>query len=116
MLINPKPATLYRYGIETQDPDTGRTIKPAATEVDITGSFQPISGTERAALPEGIRSSARWKVYTETELQTSDQFDKTPADEIVYLGDRYVVGQVEPRQSLIPHYKGYLIREKEVPT
>lgn len=113
MLIASDPATLYRYGPETQDPDTGRTIKPAPTEIAITGSFQPISGEEREALPEGVRSSAQWKVYTKTELQTADQFNKTPADEIAFNGDRHVVVQVEPRQSLIPHYKGYLVRKQE---
>ena len=114
MILGKETATRYRYGQETRDPDTGRTITPAPTEEQIQGSFQPLNGKEREALPEGVRSSETLKVYTGVDLRTADQHEGTPADEIEYDGRRFVVYQVDKWPKLLDHYKALLIRKQEI--
>lgn len=113
MILGLQTATLYRYGAETRDPGTGRTIKPTATTSTIRGSFQPLNGKDRKALPEGVRTSETLKVYTKSAIRTADQHDGTPADEIDYNGRRFVAYTVEEWPTLQDHYKALLIRKQE---
>ena len=113
MILGKESAARYRFGAETRDPDTGRTIKPTPTETIFKGSFQPLTGKERDALPEGVRTSEALKCYTKADLQTADQFAKTPADEVEYDGKRYVVVAVDRYPKLLNHFKATLIRKQE---
>lgn len=113
MILGKQTATRFRYGQETRDPDTGRTITPASTESSIRGSFQPLDGKEREALPEGVRQSETIKMYTKSDLRTADQHEGTPADEIEYDGRRFVVYQADKWPKLLSHYKALLIRKQE---
>ena len=113
MILGKESATRYRFGAETRDPDTGRTIKPTPTESAFKGSFQPLRGKERDALPEGVRTSEALKCYTKTDLRTADQFTKTPADEVEYGGRRFVVYRVDEWDALLRHTKALLIRKQE---
>ena len=115
MILGKQTATRYRFGAESRDSDTGRTIRPSPTTSAFRGSFQPLRGKEREALPEGVRASDTLKVYTKSELRTADQHTGTPADEVDYDGRRYVVYQVDRYPRLIPHYKALLIRKQERP-
>ena len=113
MILGKETAELRRFGAETQDADTGRTIKPTPTTSLIVGSFQPLTGKERDALPEGVRTREALKVYTKSEIRTADQHTGTPADEIEYDGRVFVVTAVDRYPKLIPHYKGTLLRKQE---
>lgn len=112
MILDLKPARCTRYGRETRDVQTGRATPGEGRTFTFMGSFQPLTGSERHALPEGVRTSIELKVYTKTELRTADQFEKTPADRVHFRGICYTVFRVE-YLGLIPHYKAYLVREKE---
>lgn len=79
----------------------------------VTGSFQPLKGREREALPEGVRQSETIKLYTRDDLRTADQHAGTPADEIEYDGREFVVIMVSKHVHLIPHYKAILQRKQE---
>ena len=113
MILGKETATRYRFGAESRDPDTGRTTKPTPTESVFRGSFQPLDGKERDALPEGVRASETLKVYTKSELRTADQHSNTPADEVEYNGRRFVVYAMDRYPKLLAHFKGLLIRKQE---
>lgn len=114
MILDPESATRTRWGAETRDADTGRATRPTPSTTSFEGGFQPLKGSERKALPEGVRSSVKWKCYTTTDLRTADQHAKTPADRVTYDGEDYTVWKVEKR-GLLDHYKAYLMREQETP-
>lgn len=77
------------------------------------GSFHPVPGREREALPAGVRVSDAITVYTETDLQTSNQHADTQADEVEYDGKRYRVEEAERWPQLLTHTKALLVRKKE---
>ena len=113
MILGKETALRFRYPMPTRDPDTGRTVRGSPISSTIRGSFQPLDGKEREALPEGVRQSETMKVYTKTNLRTSDQNTNSPADEIEYDGRRFVVYQVDKWPKLLSHYKALLIRKQE---
>ena len=112
-LLGTETATRYVYGTGTRDSDTGRWQEATPTTETFVGSFQPVSGREREALPAGVRTSDALTVYTETDLQTADQHAGTQADEVEYDGKRYRVEEVERWPKLLTHTKALLVRTKE---
>lgn len=113
MILGTETATRYRYPEESRDPDTGRTIDGTPSTMEFQGSFQPLDGSEREALPEGVRTTATIKCYTKTNFRTDVQADNLPADEVEYDGDRFVVYDVDKWPKLLDHYKALLIKKQE---
>lgn len=112
-LLGAETATFKRYGAMTRDPDTGRTAGGAPVSTEFTGSFQPLSGREREALPEGVRSSESLKVYTNEPLRTADQHDGVLADVVTYNGRDYRVVAVDRWPVMLDHFKVTLQRTQE---
>lgn len=47
-------------------------VEGAASSVEALGLIQPLSGKERALLPEGIRDTGKWRVWGMSEIKTND--------------------------------------------
>ena len=108
----------YTLTVERVNPGSyvnGKFVAGAATTFDIKTSWQPATGRELEALPEGMRQSAIFKGYPGDEVKTADP--ETLQEEDVITGPdggSYRVVFVGPWQnSLINHYKFMAVREKE---
>ncbi|HEU4402346.1 MAG TPA: hypothetical protein VFT43_09590 [Candidatus Polarisedimenticolia bacterium] len=79
----------------------------------VRASVQPLRGRELEALPEGRRSRAAYRVYTDTLLRTVD--DANP-DRIALFGEAYEVIAIEHWQNgILPHYKAVLSKLDHAP-
>jgi hypothetical protein len=88
------------------------TYETTTTTLTVRGTLHPLGDRDRQLLPEGLRSSARAKLYTTTELtvMTTDQ----PADRIVLGGRDLVVTAdsdwFDAHIGGVPHYR-YILTE-----
>lgn len=57
----------------------------------IKASVQPVSGRERAMLPEGDREREMVKLYSDTELKPSSQANQKAGDVVTWEGRDYLV-------------------------
>lgn len=71
--------------------DAGRPVLGQLSSEGILATVQPTSGRLLADLPEGLRSSARWFIWTPADVQTND--------EVAFDGGTYRVLQVWPRRA-----------------
>lgn len=62
----------------------GRYAQGAESNVNITGSMQPLSARDIERLPDGIRERAEFKLFTISTLQTGEMADRTTYNTIVY--------------------------------
>jgi hypothetical protein len=84
----------------------GEWVDGAETVVTVYGSVQPVNGQELLVLPEGRRTSDVVKIYTDTELTTSES-NQQP-DKILWRGHMYEIAMKAPYQSgVINHFKYY---------
>lgn len=94
-LLGAKNYTVRRPGAGSY-PD-GDWLPGGDTVFDVRASIQPLTGRERAALPEGYRQTGRFKMYVgaeSQELQTDTlATDQTP-DVIEYRGRDYEITSV----------------------
>ena len=115
-ILGSKKFTVTRYaagtvtdGVESVVVDSTFTIR---------GSLQPhevLAGGE--ANIRGMRgavdldsSAAMLKIYTFTELRTTNEATGIRADVITHESEEYEVHNVERQLSVIPHYRATLIR------
>lgn len=91
------------------DPDTnvkGRLVPGGSSPLNFTASVQPLSGDENLTLPESLRESQNYWLYTDTKLQTTDEKNKTKADQVTLFSKTFQIIRVEAWQNgVIPHYK-----------
>lgn len=80
------------------------------TEINFTATVQPLSnGVEMDVIPEGRRTNATYRLYTDTYLNTVK--DDNP-DEVDIMGERFeVFARADWQNGLINHYK-YIITKK----
>ncbi|GFO81226.1 MAG: hypothetical protein A49_08530 [Methyloceanibacter sp.] len=64
-----RPMTLKVRADGAYDQSTGDFVPGAETETVIQASVQPVKGEELKDLPEGIRTEARWLIWSRHELQ-----------------------------------------------
>ena len=84
----------------------GEWVDGTQAVVTIYGSVQPVSGQELLVLPEGRRTSEVVKVYTDSELNTSE-IGQDP-DRMMWRGHLYEIAMKAPHQSnVINHFKYY---------
>ena len=87
------------------DLDTGETSADTSHKVKVAGSIQPVSGETIQRLPEGIKTSAEYSVWTMEGLNKDDL--------IIYKGETYRVFRAQDwdqASSAIRHYKYVMIR------
>lgn len=81
-------------------------MEGAAIQATLYASVQPAIGQELLVLPEGLRTRATVKVYTDQELNTAENGQK--ADRIQWQGHIYEIAMKAPYQSdVINHFKYY---------
>lgn len=87
--------TLNRVdGASTQD-TRGALVSPSRTNTSITASVQPITGQELLNFPENQRVRQPIRLFTEAELKTVSQENKTEADIVIRGGINYIISTVE---------------------
>ncbi len=92
----------------------GRWQEGQESTFTIMASIQPLKPNEMEALPEGRRTGAAVKIYTDTLLLTAreakDDDPPQSPDVIDYVDAQYEVVAVEPRQAgVINHYKFFAV-------
>ena len=84
----------------------GRFVKNAPVPGTFEGSVQPITGLEADALQIGRVDEGTVKVYTDTELNVSQQETDKSGDLIEWEGREYEIVQKHTNQNgLINHFK-----------
>lgn len=85
----------------------------ASTATTLYASVQPAIGQELMVLPEGLRTRATVKIYTDQELNTAEN-GQAP-DRIEWQGHMYEIAMKAPYQSdVINHFK-YFATKLQVP-
>lgn len=80
------------------------------TEI-IMANVQPVPAIVMETLPEGYRTKSAFILYTNTELNTS-QDDESTADVVLLYGDRYLVTKKEIwGNTLLSHYEIIVVKE-----
>ena len=112
MILGRESITLRRQSGSVSWGSDGR---PSASTADTTiqASVQPLGERELQRLPEGFRQRDPRRIYTESELRTADQHGDTVADLVVIDSVVYQVQSVTRHRSVIPHYRGLLLRIQE---
>lgn len=98
--------TIYgiRYG--TGVFDKGTISAGTENSFQFIASVQSLNGRELLTLPEGQRQVETYKVFTDYELKTVDEKNKTKADRITLFGKKFDIIKVEIWQNkVVPHYK-----------
>ena len=83
--------------------------KPA-TPFPIDASFQPISQKDLQLLPEGMRNEGTVKIYTETELFTSDSSECGIPDRLCHEDIVYQVQSVDSWKDIGNFFKVVAVR------
>lgn len=100
MLLGARPYTVKRAAAGTRV--DGRMVPGAVTEYTYRLSIQPVGGTDRQNLPEGIRSAVTHKAYTADPIELNDV--------VVYDGCDHKVVQLESWPTWLVHSMVYLTR------
>lgn len=122
-MIGETSITVFRPGVGAYT--NGVYVPGEDTAIVIRGVIQPMSAREVMMLPEGIRTKARWKLYTRFLLQESSVLGQLNADRVVhdsvatvvhanrdFTGTAPVIGLTEATKSL--NYRRYVLVEPEV--
>jgi hypothetical protein len=116
ILVGKEVITRRRFAGGTRGTD-GRYVPGAATDTPINASVQPIGGVELQTLEEGDRQRDPKRVYTDSDLRTSNQHvtPKTKADHVIIDSVVYQVRRVDTWRSVspIPHVKAIVVRLQE---
>jgi len=82
-------------------------VNGSASTISITATIQPVSDQDLINLPAGTRSSDVVKIYTSTELKTTeDGGDNQQPDRITWLGNVYEITSKSVRQmGVINHFR-----------
>jgi len=90
---------------------SGLPVDGATSTFDIQASIQPVSGEDMKTLPDGRNVNDMIKVYSDTNLQVSDEANRLEPDKLTWRGKVYECVSVDVRQmDVISHYKYYFSR------
>ena len=77
------------------------------------GNVQPLPAIVMETLPEGYRTRSAFIIYTNTELNTSEE-DQNNADIVLLYGKRYFVAKKEIWQNtVLSHYEIIVVKEEK---
>ena len=88
------PLTRVRYGAPTVSTG-GLVTAPSGTNSTIRGTIEPISTQTMNALPEGLRETSRYVLYTADDIRSIDKVAGTLADRVTYGGHEFEVVWVD---------------------
>ena len=77
------------------DNDTGKYSSGTTAIVKVDLCIQPMREKDRKLLPESVRNSESIKIYTETQLNITNDEAKTRGDRFTYSGRIYEVFQTQ---------------------
>lgn len=80
--------------------------------VTVRASVQPLRPNELLHLPEGDRTRAGVKIYSDAELQTADEATGIAADEVTWDGEQWEVQKVSSHFLGLAHYKAIALRRE----
>ncbi len=104
-----KPLTINRVAGAY---DHGKWVEGDTIDFEIQASVQPVkslSENEMQSIPEGRRQSAMFRIYTNTELLTTE-IDQQP-DRAMINGEEFELFVSNPWQNnVINHYKYVLVK------
>ena len=110
-----RQVTVHRPGVGEYINGIWVDLTPTTT-FTIWASVQPIKEQELESLPEGLRTSDVFKMYTNTHLLTAREDIKNP-DEVDLYGERYLVADVEIwGNTQLSHYKILVIKSNVKPS
>jgi hypothetical protein len=119
ILLGKEPITRRRFAAGSRGAD-GRYTPGATTDTTISASVQPLTGIELQTLEEGDRQRDPKRVYTDSDLRTSNQHvtPKTVADHVIIDTLVYQVRRVDTWRGTapIPHVKAIVVRLQESDT
>ena len=123
-LLNDIPIIVYRKNTESYFKD-GRWVEPDPNndqEINIKGSIQPLTdGFTQIDLPEGVRNTDVFLVYTKTKLQYAEETTGQTPDEIEVDGYRYELYKSgnwnlhRMKRLRAKHYRHIFIRKDKLP-
>lgn len=87
-----------------------RATAPTTADSTILASVQPMGERDMQNLTEGQRQRSPRKIYTTTALRTVDQDTAEYADLVVIDSEVFQVQSMTRHRSIIPHYRGVLLR------
>lgn len=87
----------------------GRLQAPATTTLSILASVQPASGRDIQYLPEGMRSSKAFAVWTSTQLY-SKVIGVNDPDQLTIDGDTYEVAGCEQWNASGAYWRALVVR------
>ena len=114
-LLNLETLTVTRYAAGAYGSD-GVYVPGSTTTLTVQATVQPLNGKDLQILPEGLRTREAFKLYTATELRTTDQTAGTLSDIVTRGGALYDVQQVGPWLSgsgTLNHHKAIIVRRQE---
>ncbi len=104
-----EPVKLIRF--QPSVVESGRVAKPAvSSETEIFASIQPMTGKDLMLLPEGMRNSGTFKIYSDCELMSVDVPGCDTPDQILSEGVTYQVRMVDNWNSAGGYFKSVLTR------
>lgn len=98
--------TSYAAGSYT----SGRWSAGASSTSTISASVQPAGPRDLMHLPEGDRTKAAVKLYTDSELSEGDESSGLVPDQITWNGEQWEIQKVWRNALGIGHHKGMAIR------
>jgi hypothetical protein len=104
MFVRERKLTVLRLSPEVLDRETGRYSESEETEIEISGSLQPVLGEDVQKLSDGYRLVDLKVLFAHVELDSNDV--------VLYKGNRYKIEHLEEWGYPRPHYR-YII-QKEV--
>ena len=109
-ILSTESVTLRRRTTTTTWDTDGRPVAPTTVDSTIAASVQPLGEQALQNLSEGERQRSPRRIYTTTALQTADPDTDLAADEIVIDGETYQVQSITRHRTILPHYRGLLLR------
>lgn len=104
-----KPLTVKRYSGGAYDVN-GFWVEGTTSTFSISASVQPMSYEEMQLVDENRRGTSTFKIYTDSELITSEKEGQNP-DRVIYNSEEYEVTKIgDWHNDVINHYK-YVINK-----
>lgn len=101
--------TVYRKGLGYFD-DNGLYTQALESTFTIKASVQPLTGKALEALPEGLRSTDVYTLYTDATLNVASQDDEQKADEVEIGGTRYEVQRQQAWDNGVVNHNAYIVQ------
>lgn len=89
----------------------------AKTVSSVVASIQPVTEQDMITPPEGRRLSDMVKIYTDSDLQVTEEGSNLQPDLVVWRGYAYEINSASVRQmGVINHYKYFATRRMSAPS